>query len=247
MTEAREFSLINKVLEPALFVKAMLVIMLLLNFPCIGDIAKLVIKAVPVWGGIVFVRNMKYIKELIKGKFYSLLILMALSYGITIAVNFKFSLIQNIKSWIWFVIYIGILLVWWRNGKRDREKIYEDIKQINWFVIIINLLNVLPSVVLFVANIGILIQKGRPIGIHVNRLFCIMDGVNHSMMIALISVMSVAMNRQLDNKENHIKKALYIINVICTYIVIVASGTRSVRFIMIALIEIGRASCRERV
>lgn len=236
MAEAKKFNVINKILEPALFIKVMLVIMLLLNFPYIGDAAKMIMKAVPVWGGVVFAFNMRYVKELTKGKFYSLLILMAFSYSITIAINYKYSLVQNIKSLIWYVIYFGILLIWWRNGKRSREKICEDIKQINWFVIIVNLFNVLPSVALFAANVGLVTHNGRPMGIHVNRLFCIMDGVNHSMMIALISVVAIAMNRRLDDKESRFKKTLYIINLICTYIVIVASGTRSVRFIMIALI-----------
>lgn len=236
MAETKKINVINKILEPALFIKVMLVIMLLLNFPYIGDAAKMIMKAVPVWGGIVFAFNMRYVKELTKGKFYGLLILMAFSYSITIAINYKYSLVQNIKSLIWYVIYFGILLIWWRNGKRSRQKIYEDIKQINWFVIIVNLFNVLPSIALFAANVTLVTHNRRPMGIHANRLFCIMDGVNHSVMIALISVVAIAMNRRLDDKESRFKKTLYIINVICTYIVIVASGTRSVRFIMIALI-----------
>lgn len=228
---------VRMLLNPALFVKVMLVIMLLLNMPYIGDIAKLIIKAVPVWGGLVFIANLKYVKETTKGKFYLLLVLMAFFYGVTILVNFRFNLIQNIKSWIWYVIYVGILLVWWRTGCRDREEICRDIKQINWFVITVNLINVLSCVICLVSDVGIWFHN-RPIGIWENKLFGVMDGLTHSMMIALISVLAAGMNKKIDEKPSSFKNAVYLVNLVCTYISITASGSRSMRFITATMIAL---------
>lgn len=223
------------IIDPVLFTKVMLLLMLLINFPYIGSVVKMIMKVLPIWGGIVFCFNLKYFREILKEKFYKYLILMVFTYGVTILINFRFNLIQNIKSWVWYIIYIGILLIWWRVGDRSKQEICENIKQINWFVIIINLINVFSCMIFWVENIGIVFQN-RAVGICDKRLFGIVDGVNPSMMIALVSVLAAALNREIDEKPSKLKNIVYIVNMVCTYISIIASGTRSVRYVMIVVI-----------
>lgn len=229
-------SKIRKVLtEPVLFMKSMLFIMLLINFPYIGSIMRLIMKVMPVWGGIIFIFNLRQIRKVFKEKFYPQLALMAFTYGITILINCKFNLIQNLKSWIWYIIYIGILLIWWRIGNRNSQELCRDIKQINWFIIIINLTNVLSCMIFLIGNTYIIFQS-RVIGFFGNRLYGIVDGVNPSMMIGFISVIASAMNKKIDEKPLKIKNVIYILNLVFTYISIIASGSRSVRYVMIVLI-----------
>lgn len=220
-------------LNPVLYVKVMLTVMLLIDFPYIGDAAKFIIKIVLIWGGMIVALNFEKILGCLKTKRNKFLLFMICSYCITCLINYRYHLLQNFKAMMWFILYIGLLLSWWRfSGKKD---IFKDIEQINWIVIIINLLNVIPSVFMYLLSISIWFQD-RPIGICATRLFGVMAGLNSSVMIAWVSSLASVFNYKIDDNNRKVKKILYFVNIVCSYIFLIASGTRAVRLNMIIML-----------
>lgn len=222
---------ITIVTEPIFFIKIVLVLMLLISFPYIGILTQKIMKIIPIWAAIILLLNANSFKAIIRKDFYWILILFGVSYAITVVLNREYNVMQNTKSLIWFIIYIGILMSGWQFKEINKKKAKENIWQINWIVIIINLLNVVPSIFLFVVNICISFQD-RPIGIYTGRLFGVMAGINPSAMVALVSIMTTLMNIEIKKENNKFVYSIYGINIVLSYIFIIASGTRSVRLIM---------------
>lgn len=84
-----------EILDAALFAKVIF-LMLINNFPYIGGIATFIMQIISViWAPFIIIRNLKYIRGIVKENFYWLLLLTAFSYGITVLINYKYNLTQT--------------------------------------------------------------------------------------------------------------------------------------------------------
>lgn len=218
--------------EPCRFVEVMLVLMLLINFPYIGAVVKVFMKITPVWAVLILINNIRNIKSVLKQKNVIWIILFLVSYGITILMNYQSNLLANSKALVWFVIYVFILMSWMKLGNYTgiEEK---QVCRINWCIIYANLANVVVSVLFYIFNYGIIINETHAIGIYTSRLFGVASGINSSAMVALLSVGSTMMIWYAGRTIKGINKFILSLNIVSSYVYIIASGSRAVRYTMI--------------
>lgn len=215
------------IITPSIFVKIALFLMLLINFPIIGEKIRMLYKLIPAWALVVIIFNIKGILNALLQKKNGLLIFMGLTYGVTILLNYKSNMLQNSKALIWYVIYICLFLLSFQYIQW-KEK---DVIHICWIVISTNMLNVVPSVILYLFNITIR-YNGQPIGPVgiMGRLYGIASGVNQCALIAFVAILCASYVIKKNYRINLVKKIILILNIILSYIFVIASGTRAVKY-----------------
>lgn len=224
---------IKKWISPSLFVKCILLLSILVDFPYVNTFSRKALSVLPLWGMLIIYLYFSTIIKTLRDRKHMLLIAMAFSYGCTILLNYKHNFIQNTKFLVWFLIYIGILMIWWKvKEQKNMNIIYRDIQHMAWIIVVTNMLNVVPSVVLYCLNILIEFQATRPMGIFGGRLYCLMSGVNAAVMLSVISIfLGIVLTK---HKENAClwKNVILFINGLFSYVFIIASGTRSARVVL---------------
>lgn len=235
-TDKKEYlrKITSAALNPAWYVIAMPCIYLLGCFPVFGEYVMRVGKILPAWALLIILCNLMKYKKFILESYRWILVLFCISYGITICINYKYNFFSNTKSLIWIIIYVCVLMTWWRLEPEGREGVLKKVRILNYAVVGINMLNVVPTFFFYILGKGFF-YGARPIGIYGTRMYGITEELNPSTMVAFISVIVSFINMDLKGKKPVFEKAIYIVNLLCTYVFIITSGTRATRFAMIAV------------
>ncbi|MBE6729183.1 MAG: O-antigen ligase family protein [Ruminococcaceae bacterium] len=167
-----------------------------------------------------------------KGKFFKaadsfLPLILCVSYAVSIALNYGYSLYGGIKNLMYLGIYFFVLLSIRYDGKK--EDFYKFIKRNNDVFIAINTLIGIASIITFLFSVKTIYHVGTDaykVGFWFNRL----NGVCNSNMETVMGLVSVALciiNLYLCKGKIGKIKILYIANFVVQFIYYSLSGSRA--------------------
>ncbi len=180
------------------------------------------------WGALIVVCDLfKYKLNFFKTANSFLPLLLCVSYVVSVALNFDYSLYGGIKNLMYIGIYFYVLLN--IRSEESKEDFYKFIKRNNDVFIVINMLIGIASIITFLFSIKTIYTVGTDaykVGFWFNRL----NGVSNSNMETILGFISVAVTiinwYLLKGKPSKIK-ILYISNVIVQVIYYSLAGSRA--------------------
>ena len=180
------------------------------------------------WGALIVLCDLfKYKLNFFKTANSFLPLLLCVSYVVSVALNFDYSLYGGIKNLMYIGIYFYVLLN--IRSEESKEDFYKFIKRNNDVFIAINMLIGIASIITFLFSIKTIYTVGTDaykVGFWFNRL----NGVSNSNMETILGFISVALtiiNWQLLKGKRSKIKILYIANLIIQAIYYSLSSSRA--------------------
>lgn len=180
------------------------------------------------WGILIICSDLwKYRLKFFKVQNSFLPLLLCVAYGISVLVNYRYSLYGGIKNLMYCGIYLFLLYAIRKD--EDKEKFFRYFKRNNDIYILLNALIALASIATFVLNLKITYvvdENQYKVGFWFNRL----NGVCNSNMetiLGLVSVVLCIINWYLLGEHVGKRKTLYISNMVLQFIYYSLSGSRA--------------------
>lgn len=197
-------------------------------FSYILNVNSVFIKMFPLTGIVIFVMQVVKDRKWYKKRYLWLGFLMIGSYVITILMNYKYNLIENCKNLYWLFMYF--FLYYSYDVGQEENGYRRGLYVFNNFFVILNLVTTVLSLLMFWAKIGISLKNEYGqfvLGYHLRwgRLYGITNSVNGFARMAIISFVLLFVNYKLFELSKG-WKMIYILNIIFSFLYLVASATR---------------------
>ncbi len=221
-------NLLEMLVNPHIFAIIYLPALLLRSVYLLQGYADIICKVCFIWGCLIILYDVFLGK---RNAFHSyrwyLMLAFVIILGISILINFKYSLYDGIKNMVYCLLYFFVLYSQQQNI--SKQHLFASIRRCNYVLIVLTALVGTASLLTFIFNINFIFETSGSIyriGFWFNRLYGVLNP-NTGTMLGLTSVILCGINYYLSNRKPGCWWILYIYNFIIQFVYFALSNSRA--------------------
>lgn len=215
--------------NPHLYRIIALVVFIFQNVPSDFDAENIPMKMVFVWGTYLIAKDFITKRIMFKQKGWPILLLLALSYAISVILNFPYQFPETAYNWVYLVQ--TLFLVYPYDNAATKPETQKWLLRFNDIFIWIMTILVIGSLILYIFNIQYWVLAGTGTqwvrqGFMENRLFGLFTSPNFGAILGLLSVFAGLINNVLKRGSWRKFQRLYIVNMVAQYLYYLLASSR---------------------
>lgn len=221
---------LDLLVDPHIFALIYLPALLLRSVYLLQDYADVICKACFVWGCLILVYDVFLGKRnTFRSYRWYLLLAFMIVLGISVLLNFRYSLYDGIKNIVYCLLYFFVLYS--QQQDISKERLFRTLKRCNYVLIVLTALAGTVSLLTFIFNINFIYETSvgiYRIGFWFNRLYGVWNP-NTGSMLGLVSVVLCGLNYYLSDRKPGRWWILYIYNFVIQFIYFALSNSRAAK------------------